>query len=103
MKILNTPIYKHVKFFINCGTLFITNYLGILHDQLKFTLVSRHEDWEALHPEFVTNYMAQNSHLNKKEGQAKEEMNGKYSKSLKSQTMWKPKAGENATCVQMQR
>ena len=44
MKILNTPIYKHVKFFINCGTLFVTNYLGIPHDQLKLNLVSRHED-----------------------------------------------------------
>lgn len=44
MKILNTPIYKHVKFFINCGILFITNYLGIPHNQLKLTIVSRHED-----------------------------------------------------------
>lgn len=44
MKILNTPIYKRVKFFINCGTLFVTNYLGIPHNQLKLTLVSRHED-----------------------------------------------------------
>lgn len=44
MKTLNTPIYKHVKFFINCGTLFITNYLDIPHNQLKLTLVSRHED-----------------------------------------------------------
>lgn len=44
MKTLNTPIYKHVKFFINCGTLFITNYLDIPHNQLKLTLVSRHKD-----------------------------------------------------------
>lgn len=103
MKTLDIPINKHVKFFINCGTLCVTNYVGIPHNQLKLSLVSRREDWEALHPECVTNYIAQNRHLNKKEGQAKEKMNGKYTKSLKSQTMWKPKAGENATCGQMQR
>lgn len=64
--------------------------------------MSRHEEREALYPECVTNYIAQDRHLNRKEGQVKE-MNGKYTKSLKSQTMWKLKARESATCGQMQR
>lgn len=64
--------------------------------------MSRHEDWRTLHPECITNYIAQNRHLNRKEGQAKK-MNGKYTKSLKSQTMWRLKARENATCGHMQR
>lgn len=79
-----------------------TSCLGHSSQPVKTFPVSRHEDRGALYPECVTNYIAQNRHLNRKEGQAKEK-NGKYTKSLKSQTMWKLKARESATCCQMQR
>lgn len=92
----HTP--THVKSFINCDTLFVTNYLGHSSQPIKTYPVSRQEDREALHPECGTNCIAQNRHLNRKEGQAKEKMNGRYTTSLKSQTMGKLKARENATC-----
>lgn len=96
MKIVNVP--PHVKSFINRDTLFVTNYLGHSSQPVKTYPVSRQEAREALHPECGTNCVAQNRHLNRKEGQAKEKMNGRYTTSLKSQTIGKLKARENATC-----
>lgn len=62
------PPHTHIKSFINCDTLFVTNYLGHSSQPIK-TYCVRKEDWEALHPECVTNCIAQNRHLNRKEGQ----------------------------------
>ena len=39
---------------------FITNYLGALFTTSYHTFVSRHEDWGALYPKSVTNYITQN-------------------------------------------
>lgn len=35
LKTLNTPIHKHVKSFINCSKVFITNYVGHSSQPIK--------------------------------------------------------------------
>lgn len=67
-----SPPHTHIKYFINCDTLFGTNYLGHSSQPIKTYCVKARELRSITSrcvTECVTNCIAQNRHLNRKEGQ----------------------------------